>query len=60
MFGRLLTILALALAGSAPVQAQTWPTKAVRIVVPFPPEAPPTSSRVRLASNCSACGSTRW
>jgi tripartite-type tricarboxylate transporter receptor subunit TctC len=37
MFVRLLTFLVLALAASVPAQAQTWPSKAVRIVVPFPP-----------------------
>jgi tripartite-type tricarboxylate transporter receptor subunit TctC len=40
MFRRLLdalAVVALAMAATAPAQAQTWPTKAVRIVVPFPP-----------------------
>ncbi len=37
MFGRLLTVLALALAGVAPAHGQSWPVKPVRIVVPFPP-----------------------
>ena len=37
MFGRLLAAVAVALMALSPVQAQTWPTKAVRIIVPFPP-----------------------
>jgi tripartite-type tricarboxylate transporter receptor subunit TctC len=37
MFGRLLAAVAVALMALSPVQAQTWPAKAVRIVVPFPP-----------------------
>lgn len=37
MFGRLLAAVAVALMVLSPVQAQTWPTKAVRIIVPFPP-----------------------
>jgi tripartite-type tricarboxylate transporter receptor subunit TctC len=37
MFGRLLAVAAFAVIALTPAQAQTWPTKAVRIVVPFPP-----------------------
>jgi tripartite-type tricarboxylate transporter receptor subunit TctC len=37
MSGRLLAAVAVALMALSPVQAQTWPAKAVRIVVPFPP-----------------------
>ncbi len=37
MIGRLLAVAALAVIALAPAQAQTWPSKAVRIVVPFPP-----------------------
>jgi tripartite-type tricarboxylate transporter receptor subunit TctC len=37
MFGRLLAVAALAVLSLAPVHAQTWPSKPVRIVVPFPP-----------------------
>jgi tripartite-type tricarboxylate transporter receptor subunit TctC len=37
MFGRLLAITALAVMTLAPAHAQTWPSKPVRIIVPFPP-----------------------
>jgi len=37
MLRRLLVAAALTLAALAPTHAQTWPTKPVRIVVPFPP-----------------------
>jgi tripartite-type tricarboxylate transporter receptor subunit TctC len=37
MFGRLLAVAAFAMIALTPAQAQTWPAKAVRIVVPFPP-----------------------
>lgn len=37
MFGRLLAVAALAVLSLAPVHAQTWPSKPVRIIVPFPP-----------------------
>jgi tripartite-type tricarboxylate transporter receptor subunit TctC len=37
MFGRLLAVVAFAVIALTPAQAQTWPAKAVRIVVPFPP-----------------------
>jgi tripartite-type tricarboxylate transporter receptor subunit TctC len=37
MIGRLLAVAAFAVIALAPAQAQTWPAKAVRIVVPFPP-----------------------
>jgi tripartite-type tricarboxylate transporter receptor subunit TctC len=37
MFGRLLAVVAFAVIALIPAQAQTWPAKAVRIVVPFPP-----------------------
>jgi tripartite-type tricarboxylate transporter receptor subunit TctC len=37
MFGRLLATATLALVALAPVHAQTWPAKPVRIIVPFPP-----------------------
>jgi len=37
MFGRLLAVAALAVLSLAPAHAQTWPSKPVRIIVPFPP-----------------------
>ena len=37
MFGRLLAVAALAVMALAPAHAQTWPSKPVRIIVPFPP-----------------------
>lgn len=37
MFRRLLAAAAFAVVALSPAQAQTWPAKAVRIVVPFPP-----------------------
>jgi len=37
MFGRLLAVTALAVMSLAPAHAQTWPSKPVRIIVPFPP-----------------------
>jgi tripartite-type tricarboxylate transporter receptor subunit TctC len=37
MFGRLLAVTALAVLSLAPAHAQTWPSKPVRIIVPFPP-----------------------
>jgi tripartite-type tricarboxylate transporter receptor subunit TctC len=37
MFGRLLAVAALAVISLAPAHAQTWPSKPVRIIVPFPP-----------------------
>ena len=37
MFSRLLAVIAFAVIALSPAQAQTWPAKAVRIVVPFPP-----------------------
>ncbi len=37
MFGRLLAVTALAVMALAPAHAQTWPSKPVRIIVPFPP-----------------------
>jgi tripartite-type tricarboxylate transporter receptor subunit TctC len=37
MFGRLLAVAALAVLSLAPIHAQTWPSKPVRIIVPFPP-----------------------
>jgi tripartite-type tricarboxylate transporter receptor subunit TctC len=37
MFGRLLAVAALAVMSLAPAHAQTWPSKPVRIIVPFPP-----------------------
>jgi tripartite-type tricarboxylate transporter receptor subunit TctC len=38
---KFLIALSLALAGSAGVAAETWPAKAVRIIVPFPPGSSP-------------------
>ena len=37
MFGRLLAVAALAVMSLASAHAQTWPSKPVRIIVPFPP-----------------------
>jgi hypothetical protein len=40
-------LIALALLAVLPAQAQEWPTKPVRMIVPFPPAAAPTRSRGR-------------
>jgi hypothetical protein len=43
-----------------PVAAQDFPNKPIRLIVPFPPAAPMTSSRAWSASACRKSSSSRW
>ena len=55
-----LRIAAILFAFAVPAYAQDFPTKPIKLIVPFPPAGPTTSSRAWSARRCRNCSGSRW